>query len=98
MDRDWESLATQRGVPSHTAMALDRYLRHGVPTGSFLRAFLANDLMEAMGRADEDNASSFKQIAGFVYMDMPSTSHGSYEQVDAWLKMKAQQRADDVNG
>jgi hypothetical protein len=65
--------------------ALIRYAVHCVPTGGFLRAFLANDLMEAIGRADHINIRQFKQLATFVHCDLSSQCHGSYERVDAWL-------------
>lgn len=64
--------------------SLIRYAVHGVPTGGFLRAFLANDLMQAIGRADERSQAQFRQLALFVHNWLGSECHGSYDAVDAW--------------
>ncbi len=71
-----------------TKESLDRYARDRIPTGGFLRAVLANDLMEAMGRADESNRDDLFQICEYVYNDMPSNCHGSYGTVDTWLALR----------
>lgn len=68
-----------------TKEGLIRYMNDRVPTSDFLRAVLSNDLMEAIGRADDDNMMNLKSICQFVYMDMPSNCHGSPAKVDAWL-------------
>lgn len=80
-------------MKAETLNTLERYVEHRIPTGGFLRAFLANDLMEACGRADEENARDFIEIARYVYNEMPASCHGSYEVVDAWLR---QERADET--
>lgn len=66
--------------------ALERYLRKGIPTGSFLRALLANDFMEACGRADDLNLANLPAYAAYMYNELPGNCHGSYEIVDAWTK------------
>ena len=43
---------------------------------------LANDLMEAVGRADESSLANLAAICRYVYNDIPSNAHGSYERVD----------------
>lgn len=72
--------------------AIDRYVTHGIPTGSFLAAVLCNDLMEAMGRAHMDNRMALFEICGYIYNETPSASHGSVERVKAWLKLKTEER------
>lgn len=66
--------------------ALDRYVKTGCPTGDFLRAVLENDFMQAFGRADEDNTRDMKEIAAYVYNEMPSTCHGSPTIVRDWTR------------
>lgn len=68
--------------------SLDCYVNHGRPTGDFLRAVLANDLMMAFGRADIDNQRDMFSICDYVYNYMPDNCHGSYEIVDRWLATK----------
>ena len=72
--------------------SLDRYAQSGVPTGGFLRAVLANDLMDAMGRAYSENKYAIHEIASYVYNELPAECHGSYEKVDAWIKKKLEER------
>ena len=68
-----------------TKDALDRYVQDHIPTGGFLRAVLANDLMQALGRADCENRRDIYEICSYIYNEIPSSCHGSYEKVDAWL-------------
>jgi len=66
--------------------AIDQYAEQGVPMGDFLTALVANDLMSALGRADDGNRRDIFQLCMYVYNEIPSDSHGSYERVDEWLK------------
>jgi hypothetical protein len=65
--------------------ALQRYLNEGTPTGGFLRAVLAHDLAEAAARADIWNMPNLPAYAAYMYNEIPSSCHGSYEIVDAWI-------------
>lgn len=69
---------------------LDLYATKGIPTGDFLAAVLSNDLMDAMGRADEDNRDDLFEICEYVYNDMPAPCHGSREKVRAWIMSHAE--------
>lgn len=73
--------------------ALDRYAEQGVPLGGFLTALLANDLMGALGKADDGNQRDIAQLCMYVYNEMPGDCHGSYEIVDAWIDKKREGRA-----
>lgn len=66
--------------------ALERYLNHGIMPGSFLTAVLENNLVEAIGRADFMNSANLKNIVGYIYNHMPSTSWGSPMKVREYLK------------
>jgi hypothetical protein len=65
--------------------SLDRYVNHGIEPGSFLRAVLENDLMEAFGRADIENRATLFEICEYVYNELPFSCHGSPAKVKAWL-------------
>lgn len=81
------------------AESIRRYVDHGIPTGGFLRAVLANDLMEAVGRADESSLMNLLAICQYVYNDIPASVHGSYARVDAHLAAKqAESLQDGANG
>ncbi len=66
--------------------SLRRYADHKTPTGGFLRAVLANDLMEAIGRGDVFNIQALPEICRYIYNDIPLSCWGSYENVDNWLE------------
>jgi len=65
--------------------SLKGYVEQGRPVGGFLTAVLANDLMDACGRADDTNIQNLPAFAAWVYNECPSPAHGSREKVKAWL-------------
>ena len=78
---------TFRGIeiPSATAEGIERYLVHRVPPGSFLEAVICNDLREACGQADENNAAALQAIVGYFYNEAPSLAWGSSARFETWL-------------
>lgn len=70
---------------SYMRDAMEQYLEHGIGPGSFLTAVLANDLMEAAGRADHNNQAALFEWAAWLYNYAPRGSFGSYEAVSAWI-------------
>ena len=75
--------------------AIDQYAEQGQPLGDFLTALLANDLMEALGRADDGNRRDIFQLCMYVYNEIPSLSHGSYAIVKAWIAKKKEERGEE---
>lgn len=73
-------------IPFSTFKSLRLYQEGGVIPGSFLHAVLANDLMEAMGKADIWNRQALFHICAYIWEQLPAGSHGSYETVQAWSK------------
>ena len=69
------------------------YVTQGVPVGDFLQAVLENNLVEAYGRADEENTLAMRDYADLLYNEMPSPSWGSKEKVDAWIECFQRARA-----
>lgn len=80
-------------IPEYIIRALERYQSDGLSTGGFLYAVLSNNLMEAVARADADNKRALPEICSYVYNEMPYSSHGSPEKVDAWIQSFAESRA-----
>ena len=72
-------------IPEYTKQAIDDYVKKGIPTGDFLKAVLANDLMRSVGRADHNNRAALHEICSYVYNEIPSRCHGSYEIVNSWI-------------
>jgi hypothetical protein len=75
-------------IPMHTRGALERYVVNGYEPGSFLMAVLTNDLMGAVGRADDMNRYALFDICLWLYNEAPSNCHGSFETVVEYIKAK----------
>lgn len=75
-------------VAPHLIAGLTRYISDGVRPGQFLVAVLKDNLMEAMGRADEEAAVNLKEICTFLYTHSPSGCSGSEKKVEAWIKKR----------
>jgi hypothetical protein len=72
-------------LPEHLVGGFRRYIEDGIEPGQLIQAVIANDLMGAYGRADILSKLAMEDILGFVYNEMPSTSHGSREILAAWI-------------
>ena len=77
-----------RHIPEHMIGAVLGYFNEHVEPGDFLCALLANDFMEACGRADDKNISALPVWAVLLYNEAPSNAYGSPEKVKAWLAMR----------
>lgn len=86
-------------IPDKTLQSLRAYIagQHPYPFGSFVTAVLANDLVGAIGQADEENRMIILDYAMFLYNEMPWRTGnperdfwGSYEAV---ANQVAKQRA-----
>ena len=82
---EWKADSLGCKVPDHTLGGLHRYVNHRLPPGDFLRAVLENNLTEALGRADDTNQRTIKEIVSFIYSCLPSNCWGSREKVEKWL-------------
>lgn len=71
-------------LPQHMCDEMQRYIDHGIMPGSFLTAVLSNDLMGALGRADEINIHALPNYGRFLYNHAPCGCFGSAELVRAW--------------
>ena len=65
--------------------AMDSWGQTHRPTGGFLMAVFANDLVSAVHRADPENFATLREICWYVYNELPSDCHGSQAAVDAWI-------------
>lgn len=65
--------------------SLIAYAQEGRTVGGFLEAVIANDLVEAAGRADIDNLRALAALACFVYNELPSPCWGSRRVYAAWV-------------
>jgi hypothetical protein len=84
--RGYSSHGGQYYIPDRMARALDGYINHGWPLGSFLTAVISNNLSEAVGRADYENLANLPAYVAYLYNEAPSPCWGSPEKMDEWLK------------
>ncbi len=75
-------------VPVSIITSLNRYSEHRVPTGSFLRAVLENDLTETVARADSDNIRLLPEIVQYCYENLSHNCWGSPDIVSKFLERK----------
>jgi hypothetical protein len=83
----WESKMADL-IPPHMHDGLTLWIEHGVMTGDFMTALMKNDLMEAMGRADEINARCIRNWCVYLYSYAPRGCYGGPIQVAAWRQHK----------
>lgn len=79
-------------IPDDLKASIDRYVEHGIPTGSFLRFVLENNLSQSVAQADERNIRLIPEIVNYIYNQIPGAAWGSEAIVDAWLKMSHWER------
>lgn len=72
-------------VPGHLWEGLERYFVLRIRPGQFLASLLANDLREAVGRADPVSFVALPDLLKFLYNFAPGGSHGSKDAVEQWL-------------
>lgn len=73
-------------LPDHMHDAIVAWIEQARPTGSFLRALLSNNLMDAFGQADEANTAAMRQWVIYLYNYAPAGCFGSPEKVRSWIE------------
>jgi len=73
------------GLPEHIRHGARRYVEHHEAVGGFLTSVFQNDLVAAVGRADEENMQHLREIVTWVYNEPPEVCWGSREKVLTWL-------------
>lgn len=74
-------------IPPWLLEGMNNYVQFGIPNGDFLEAVFANDLMGAMGRADEQySRPALHAICTWIYQYAPMDCRGSRENAKAWIK------------
>lgn len=72
-------------LPAHMRDGVERYVLHGIPGGSFMTELFANRLVQAFGRADEENTDAMREWASWLYNDAPGGCWGSPMAVSEWI-------------
>lgn len=77
-------------IPPGVKQSIDDYVLHGVHSGSFVEAMMANDLMESFGWADESSRSAMFRITCYLYNSVPRGCRGSLDVVEEWRTAHAE--------
>ena len=72
-------------LPEHMREAMQNYIEVGIHPGGFLSAVLANDLMRALGKADDTNRAALHAYGVFLYCEAPPACYGSPAKFNAWI-------------
>jgi hypothetical protein len=72
-------------VPEHLRDGLRRYVDEHLLPGQFLTAVLANDLFDALGRADIKSRAGLYDVVAFLYNHAPGGCYGNAERVSRWI-------------
>lgn len=73
-------------LPAHMRDSVERYVLYGVPGGSFLTELFANRLVQAFGRADDENIAAMRDWAAWLYNHAPRGCWGSHKAVAEWCE------------
>jgi len=84
---DHVSSELRESVPPHIRESIDNYVWHGRPTGGFVAAVLRHDLMDAVGRADQESIEALQGICQYVYNAVPSICCGSRQAVADHIRL-----------
>jgi len=82
-------------LPHHMIGGIQRYIRNGVPPGSFLSAVINNDLQTACGCADDQNERIIPAYVAYLYNHAPIGSWGFSGAVEDWTKRLRKEREDE---
>ena len=66
--------------------ALDLYIKKGIRPGGFLTAVICNDLMSAVGNADDWNIKIIPEYVKYLYNEAPGNCWGSPEAMQSWME------------
>lgn len=73
-------------LPEHMQGGARRYIERGISPGSFMRAVLENNFLEAFKRADDENTERMKDWARWIYNECPRDAHGDPDTVSEWIE------------
>lgn len=73
-------------IPRRMNGSIRRFVMEGVVPGDFLQAVIANDLREAVGRADDENMRNLPAYVAFFYNFFPANAWGTYKKMFAWAE------------
>jgi hypothetical protein len=68
--------------------SMKMWIEQGIIGGSFLKAVISNDLIEAYRRADRENKRCLGVYVEFLTYEAPSKCYGHPDVLDSWEGLK----------
>ena len=75
-------------IPENMMIAINEYVDNGRPLGGFLKAVFANDLYQAIARADDESLDLLRTYVSYVHWETHDDCNGSYEKIKNWIDSK----------
>jgi hypothetical protein len=75
-------------IPEHIRFSFENYLIHGIHPGGFVSSIIANDIFNAVYKADNINMTRISNITTWIVINMPTSSIGSYDAIKDWCSDK----------
>ena len=73
-------------LPEHMQAGARLWIEQGIYPGGFMLAVMENDLVEAVGRADETNRERLPDFVSFFYNEAPRACWRTRENIEAWAE------------
>ncbi|MCK5603638.1 hypothetical protein KAR91_17260, partial [Candidatus Pacearchaeota archaeon] len=73
-------------IPGRMMPGIRRYIDDRIDPSGFLTAVICNDLIGAVGRADNENIDNLPAYVSYFFNEAPSSCWGSKKKMEEWLK------------
>lgn len=73
-------------IPGRMMPAIRSYVHDRIRPGRFLTAVTCNNLIDAVGMADDENMDNLPAYVSYFYNEAPAPCWGSKEKMEEWLK------------
>lgn len=80
------------GLPKSLREGARLWIEEGIGPGSFLRAVIDNNLLEACCQASRENLEHIVDITKWWYIEAPAHCWGTKGKADEWAKARAKER------
>ena len=83
IDKGFEELT----LPPYMKSAVENWVFHGIPGGSFLTSIMTNNLKDSIFQADAQNRAKIQDWVQFITWHIPSACQGSVGCVNHWIQL-----------
>ena len=81
-------------VPTYMREPILLYIKEGIHPGSFLASIIANNLVGAVGNADDNNIKEIPAFVNYFHNYAPNDCWGSVDLMNNWIESKRKERSE----